>query len=144
MPSSNLICRCAFLLQGFGLLVSWGRTKICVPHLLRPVFFPLLCSFLRHPVSSGFQEWADCVGKGRTLRSNFWPVLTLFGTIHVITALPDVFICSSSSDPHVGFSQLPTSWPVLVACGRVSERDLVCWLQDAAANGPSSSGLAAG
>lgn len=47
-------------------------TTICVPHLLRPEFFPLLCSFLKHPVSSGFQEWADCVGKERTLRSSFW------------------------------------------------------------------------
>lgn len=33
-----------------------GRAKICVPDLLRPVFFSLLCSLLKHPVLSSFQE----------------------------------------------------------------------------------------
>lgn len=104
-----------------------GRAKICVPDLLRPVFFSLLCSFLKHSCLIGLSGIVG--GKGGPWDPSFGSVPS-FGTIHIITAVPDVFTCFSFSNPHVGFPWIPTSWPVLASlCGRASERDIVIIFQ---------------
>lgn len=102
--------------------------------------FPRRCSLLKHPFSSGFQDWPGIIWRKGPWNLSFGSIL-LFGTKSLLLCL----LCFSFSNPLVEFPWIPTSWPVPVSlCGRVSERDPVCWLQNGAPNDFSSSGLSAG
>lgn len=83
--------------------------------------FLRLCSFLKHPFSSGFQDWAGIIWRKEPWNLSLGSVL-LFGTKLLLLCL----LCFSFSTSLVEFPWIPTSWPVPVSlCGRVSERPSV-------------------